>query len=130
MANAGIYRLVGDARRYQGHSKFEVGYGPAVLDRRRGRGRKTPYAARHVVLAGTAARRKYKGVAKFWVPLQPEVQAAWHPEHRHLRSRAASIWLARKVLRQQIPDTAISIEQITLKPPTVNSRGSARIVRL
>jgi sn-glycerol 3-phosphate transport system substrate-binding protein len=108
------------------NSKFEVGYG--IL----------PYwpdvesAPQNSIIGGATLwvlrerpRAEYKGVAKFFGYLsRPEVQAAWHQNTGYLPITRAAFDLTRaQGFYDHNPGTAISIEQITLKPPTDNSRG-------
>ena len=108
------------------NSKFEVGYG--IL----------PYwpdvesAPQNSIIGGATLwvlrdrpRAEYKGVAKFFGYLsKPEVQAAWHQNTGYLPITRAAFDLTRaQGFYDRNPGTAISIEQITLKPPTDNSRG-------
>ena len=108
------------------NSKFEVGYG--IL----------PYwpdvegAPQNSIIGGATLwvlrdrpRAEYKGVAKFFGYLsKPEVQAAWHQNTGYLPITRAAFDLTRaRGFYDRNPGTAISIEQITLKPPTDNSRG-------
>jgi sn-glycerol 3-phosphate transport system substrate-binding protein len=52
------------------------------------------------------------------------VQAAWHQNTGYLPITRAAFELTRaQGFYDRNPGTAISIEQITLKPPTENSRG-------
>ena len=68
---------------------------------------------------------EYRGVAKFFGFLsKPEVQAAWHQNTGYLPITRAAFDLTRaQGFYDRNPGAAISIEQITLKPPTDNSRG-------
>jgi sn-glycerol 3-phosphate transport system substrate-binding protein len=108
------------------NSKFEVGYGML------------PYwpdvegAPQNTIIGGATLwvlrdrpRAEYKGVAKFFGFLsQPQVQAAWHQNTGYLPITRAAFDLTRaQGFYDRNPGTAISIEQITLKPPTENSRG-------
>jgi len=108
------------------NSKFEVGYGML------------PYwpdvegAPQNSIIGGATLwvlrdrpRAEYKGVAKFFGYLsKPEVQAAWHQNTGYLPITRAAFDLTRaQGFYDRNPGTAISIEQITLKPPTENSRG-------
>jgi len=108
------------------NSKFEVGYGML------------PYwpdvegAPQNSIIGGATLwvlrdrpRAEYKGVAKFFGFLsRPEVQAAWHQNTGYLPVTRAAFDLTRaQGFYDRNPGAAISIEQITLKPPTVNSRG-------
>jgi sn-glycerol 3-phosphate transport system substrate-binding protein len=108
------------------NSKFEVGYGML------------PYwpdvegAPQNTIIGGATLwvlrdrpRAEYKGVAKFFGYLsKPEIQAAWHQNTGYLPVTRAAFDLTRaQGFYDRNPGTAISIEQITLKPPTENSRG-------
>ncbi len=108
------------------NSKFEVGYGML------------PYwpdvegAPQNSIIGGATLwvlrdrpRAEYKGVAKFFGYLsKPEVQAAWHQNTGYLPITRGAFDLTRaQGFYDRNPGTAISIEQITLKPPTENSRG-------
>ena len=108
------------------NSKFEVGYGML------------PYwpdvegAPQNTIIGGATLwvlrdrpRAEYKGIAKFFVYLsKPEIQAAWHQNTGYLPITRAAFDLTRaQGFYDRNPGTAISIEQITLKAPTENSRG-------
>jgi sn-glycerol 3-phosphate transport system substrate-binding protein len=68
---------------------------------------------------------EYKGVARLFAFLsQPQIQASWHQKTGYLPITAAAFELSRmQGFYRRNPGTAISIEQITLKPPTENSKG-------
>lgn len=70
-------------------------------------------------------REEYKGVAKFFAYLsRPEVQAEWHQRTGYLPITRAAFDLSRaQGFYDRNPGAAISIEQITLHPPTDNSKG-------
>jgi sn-glycerol 3-phosphate transport system substrate-binding protein len=108
------------------NSKFEVGYGMM------------PYwpdaagAPQNSIIGGATLwvlrdrpRAEYSGVAKFFAFLsRPEVQAAWHQNTGYLPVTRAAFDLTRaQGFYDRNPGTAISIEQVTLNPPTENSRG-------
>jgi sn-glycerol 3-phosphate transport system substrate-binding protein len=108
------------------NSKFEVGYGML------------PYwgdvagAPQNTIIGGATLwvlrgrpDAEYKGAAKFFGYLsKPEVQAAWHQNTGYLPVTRAAFDLTRaQGFYDRNPGTAISIEQITLKPPTENSKG-------
>jgi len=108
------------------NSKFEIGYGML------------PYwpdvegAPQNTIIGGATLwvlrdrpREEYKGVAKFFAFLsKPEVQAAWHQNTGYLPITRAAFDLTRaQGFYDRNPGAAISIEQMTLKPPTENSRG-------
>jgi sn-glycerol 3-phosphate transport system substrate-binding protein len=108
------------------NSKFEVGYGmmpywPDVAG-----------APQNSIIGGATLwvlrdrpRAEYSGVAKFFAFLsRPEVQAAWHQSTGYLPVTRAAFDLTRaQGFYDRNPGTAISIEQVTLNPPTENSRG-------
>jgi sn-glycerol 3-phosphate transport system substrate-binding protein len=108
------------------NSKFEIGYGML------------PYwpdvegAPQNTIIGGATLwvlrdrpRDEYKGVAKFFAFLsKPEVQAAWHQNTGYLPITRAAYDLTRaQGFYDRNPGAAISIEQITLKTPTENSKG-------
>lgn len=108
------------------NSKFEIGYGML------------PYwpdvdgAPQNTIIGGATLwvlrdrpREEYKGVAKFFAFLsKPEVQAAWHQNTGYLPITRAAFDLTRaQGFYDRNPGAAIAIEQITLKPPTENSKG-------
>jgi sn-glycerol 3-phosphate transport system substrate-binding protein len=108
------------------NSKFEVGYGmlPYWPD--------VKSAPQNTIIGGATLwvlrdrpRAEYKGVAKFFGFLsKPEIQAAWHQNTGYLPVTRAAFELTRaQGFYDRNPGTAISIEQITMKPPTENSRG-------
>jgi sn-glycerol 3-phosphate transport system substrate-binding protein len=108
------------------NSKFEVGYGmlPYWSD--------VQDAPQNSIIGGATLwvlrdrpKDEYKGVAKFFGFLsKPEIQAAWHQRTGYLPITRAAFDLARaQGFYDANPGTAISIEQITLHPPTENSRG-------
>ncbi|MGJ4939978.1 sn-glycerol-3-phosphate ABC transporter substrate-binding protein UgpB [Bradyrhizobium sp. HKCCYLS1011] len=108
------------------NSKFEVGYGmmpywPDVAG-----------APQNSIIGGATLwvlrdrpRAEYKGVAKFFAFLsRPEVQAAWHQATGYVPITRAAFELTRaQGFYDRDPGAAIAIEQITLHPPTENSRG-------
>jgi sn-glycerol 3-phosphate transport system substrate-binding protein len=108
------------------NSKFEVGYG--IL----------PYwpdvkgAPQNSIIGGATLwvlrerpPPEYRGIAKFFAFLsKPEVQAAWHQHTGYLPVTRAAFDLSRtEGFYDRNPGASISIEQITLKPPTENSKG-------
>jgi sn-glycerol 3-phosphate transport system substrate-binding protein len=110
----------------EARSKFEVGYGmmpywPDVAG-----------APQNSVIGGATLwvlrerpGAEYKGVAKFFGFLsKPEVQAAWHQNTGYLPITRAAFDLTRaQGFYDRHPGASIAIEQITLNPPTENSRG-------
>ncbi len=108
------------------NSKFEVGYGmlpywPDV----KGAPQNTIIGGATLWVLRDRPRAEYKGVAKFFGFLsKPQVQAAWHQNTGYLPVTRAAFDLTRtEGFYDRNPGTAISIEQITMKPPTENSRG-------
>jgi len=108
------------------NSKFEVGYGmmpywPDVAGAPQNTiiGGATLWVLRH------RPRAEYAGVAKFFAFLsRPEVQAAWHQNTGYLPVTRAAFELTRSQgFYDRNPGAAIATEQITLKSPTMNSRG-------
>ena len=110
----------------EANSKFEVGYGmmpywPDVA----GAPQNTIIGGATLWVLRDRPKAEYKGVAKFFAFLsQPEVQAAWHQNTGYLPITRAAYDLTRSQgFYDRNPGAAIAIEQITLKPPTENSRG-------
>ncbi|MGY4628129.1 sn-glycerol-3-phosphate ABC transporter substrate-binding protein UgpB [Bradyrhizobium sp. USDA 4486] len=108
------------------NSKFEIGYGmmpywPDVKD-----------APQNSIIGGATLwvlrdrpRDEYKAVARFFAYLsQPGVQAAWHQNTGYLPITRAAYELTRaQGFYERNPGSAISFEEITLHPPTENSKG-------
>jgi sn-glycerol 3-phosphate transport system substrate-binding protein len=67
----------------------------------------------------------YKGVAKFFSYLsRPEVQAWWHQQTGYLPITQAAYELSRQQgYYDKNPGADVSIKQMTLNPPTENSKG-------
>jgi sn-glycerol 3-phosphate transport system substrate-binding protein len=108
------------------NSKFEVGYGmlpywPDV----KGAPQNTIIGGATLWVLRDRPGAEYKGVAKFFDYLsKPEVQAAWHQNTGYLPVTRAAFDLTRaRGFYDRNPGAAISIEQVTLNPPTENSRG-------
>lgn len=108
------------------NAKFDVGYGmlPYWPD--------VAAAPQNSMIGGATLwvlrnrpRDEYKGVAKFFAYLsKPEVQAAWHQTTGYLPITRAAFDLTRaQGFYGRNPGAEMSIEQITLKMPTDNSRG-------
>jgi len=108
------------------NANFEVGFGML------------PYwpdvdgAPRHPILGGGSLwvlrdrpAPEYKGVAKFFAWLShPDVQAKWHQATGYLPITQAAYELTRKQgYYDRNPGADISIREITLNPPTRDSRG-------
>ncbi len=76
------------------------------------------------VLKGQKAE-DYKGVAKFFSYLsKPEVQAWWHQQTGYLPITQAAYDLSRQQgYYDKNPGADVSIKQMTLNPPTENSKG-------
>lgn len=108
------------------NARFDVGYGmlpywPDVAG-----------APQNTIIGGATLwvlmgrpKAEYKGVARFFAYLsRPDVQAAWHQNTGYLPVTRAAFELTRaQGFYDAHPGTAISIEQITRKPPTENSKG-------
>jgi sn-glycerol 3-phosphate transport system substrate-binding protein len=108
------------------NSKFEIGYGmmpywPDVA----GTPQNSIIGGATLWVLRDRPRAEYAGIAKFFAFLsKPEVQAAWHQNTGYLPVTRAAFDLTRaQGFYDRNPGTAISIEQITMKPPTENSRG-------
>ena len=108
------------------NSKFEVGYGmmPYWPDMQGAPQNSIIGGATLWVLRGRP-RAEYSGVAKFFAFLsRPEIQVAWHENTGYLPITRAAFDLARaQGFYDRNPGAAISIEQMTLKQPTENSKG-------
>jgi sn-glycerol 3-phosphate transport system substrate-binding protein len=108
------------------NSKFEVGYGmmpywPDVF----GAPQNSLIGGATLWVLRDRPRAEYSGVAKFFAFLsKPEVQAAWHQNTGYLPITRAAFDLTRaQGFYDRNPGAAIGIEQLTLKPPTENSKG-------
>jgi sn-glycerol 3-phosphate transport system substrate-binding protein len=108
------------------NSKFEVGYGmmpywPDVV----GAPQNTIIGGATLWVLRDRPRVEYAGVARFFAFLsKPEVQAAWHQNTGYLPITRAAFDLTRAHgFYDRNPGTGISIEQMTLKPPTEHSKG-------
>ena len=108
------------------NSKFEVGYGMMPYDP------DVQGAPQNSIIGGATLwvlrdrpRAEYAGVAKFFAYLsRPEVQAAWHQNTGYLPITRAAFDLSRtQGFYEHNPGASISIEEVTLKPPTDNSKG-------
>ena len=110
----------------EANSKFEVGYGmlPYWPDAN-GAPQNTIIGGATLWVLRNRPHEEYKGVAKFFGFLsRPEIQATWHQNTGYLPVTRAAFDLTRaQGFYDRNPGAAISIEQITLKPPTVNSKG-------
>ena len=109
------------------NSKFEVGYGmipywPEIA----GAPQNTIIGGATLWVLRDRPRAEYTGVARFFAYLsKPEIQAAWHQNTGYLPITRAAFDLTRaQGFYDRNPGTASSIEQLTLKPPTENSKGS------
>ncbi|MDB5572887.1 MAG: carbohydrate transporter substrate-binding protein family [Tardiphaga sp.] len=108
------------------NAKFDVGYGmlpyyPDVV----GAPQNSMIGGATLWVLRNRPRDEYKGVAKFFAFLsKPDVQAAWHQNTGYLPITRAAFDLTRaQGFYGRNPGAEISIEQITLKMPTDNSRG-------
>ncbi|WP_298280654.1 sn-glycerol-3-phosphate ABC transporter substrate-binding protein UgpB [uncultured Bradyrhizobium sp.] len=108
------------------NSKFEVGYGmmPYEPD--------VQGAPQNSIIGGATLwvlrdrpSAEYAGVARFFAYLsRPDVQAAWHQNTGYLPITRAAFDLTRaQGFYDRNPGSEISIEEVTLKPPTDNSKG-------
>jgi len=108
------------------NSRFEVGYGmmPYWPD--------VPGAPQNAIIGGATLwvltgrpAAEYKGVAKFFGFLsKPEVQAWWHQNTGYLPITQAAYDLSKaQGFYEKNPGTDVSIRQMTLHPPTANSKG-------
>ena len=108
------------------NSRFAVGYGmlPYWPDVQGAPQNSIIGGATLWVLRGRPAE-EYKAAAQFFAFLsQPQVQASWHQNTGYLPITGAAYQLTRaQHFYERNPGAAISIEQITLNPPTENSRG-------
>ena len=108
------------------NSKFEVGYGmlPYYADVQGAPQNTIIGGATLWVLKGKPAA-DYKGVAAFFNYLsKPEVQAWWHQNTGYLPITAAAYELSKSQgYYEKNPGADISIKQMTLNPPTENSKG-------
>ena len=70
-------------------------------------------------------KAEYKGVAEFFNYLsKPEVQAYWHQNTGYLPITQAAYELTQKEgFYAKNPGTDIAVKQMTLNPPTANSKG-------
>jgi sn-glycerol 3-phosphate transport system substrate-binding protein len=108
------------------NAKFEVGFGmlPYWPDVAGAPQNSIIGGATLWVLRGRPAE-EYKGVAKFFAYLsRPGVQAWWHQNTGYLPITRAAYELTRAHgFYDRNPGADISIEQMTLNPPTENSKG-------
>ena len=108
------------------NSKFELGYGmmPYWPDEKGAPQNAIIGGATLWVLTGRPAE-EYKGVARFFSYLsRPEVQAWWHQNTGYLPITQAAYDLSRaQGFYEKNPGTDVSIRQMTLNPPTANSKG-------
>jgi sn-glycerol 3-phosphate transport system substrate-binding protein len=108
------------------NSKFEVGYGMMPYwDDVAGAPQNSIIGGATLWVLRDRPHEEYRGVAKFFGFLsKPEVQAAWHQNTGYLPITRPAYDLTRSQgFYDANPGTAISIEQITLHPPTENSKG-------
>lgn len=108
------------------NAKFEVGYGmmPYWPDVKGAPQNAIIGGATLWVLTGRP-KEEYKGVAKFFAYLsKPEVQAWWHQNTGYLPITQAAYDLSKaQGFYEKNPGTDVSILQMTLNPPTPNSKG-------
>ena len=108
------------------NSKFDVGYGlmpywPDV----KGAPQNSIIGGATLWVLKNRPDAEYKGAAKFFAFLsRPETQAWWHQSTGYLPITKASYELSRSQgYYDKNPGTDISIHQMTLNPPTENSKG-------
>jgi sn-glycerol 3-phosphate transport system substrate-binding protein len=108
------------------NSRFEVGYGmlPYWPDVAAAPQNSIIGGATLWVLRGRPAE-EYDATARFFAYLsRPEIQAAWHQNTGYLPITQAAYKLTKdQGFYARAPGADIAIEQITHKPPTVNSLG-------
>jgi sn-glycerol 3-phosphate transport system substrate-binding protein len=127
MSECGIF-LGSSASRAEilAYAKFEVGYGmlPYWPD--------VPGAPQNSIIGGGTLwvlkgrpQAEYQGVARFFAFLaRPDVQSAWHQATGYLPITHAAYEMTRaQGYYDRNPGAEISIQQMTISPPTVNSRG-------
>jgi sn-glycerol 3-phosphate transport system substrate-binding protein len=70
-------------------------------------------------------KAEYKGVAKFFTFLsKPEIQAKWHQQTGYVPITTAAYDLSKQQgFYEKFPGRDIAIKQLTLNPPTENSKG-------
>jgi sn-glycerol 3-phosphate transport system substrate-binding protein len=109
------------------NSKFEVGYGMIPYRPEITGSRKTPSsAAPRYGCCATGRAPNTAGVARFFAYLsKPEIQAAWHQNTGYLPITRAAFDLTPRAGPSMIanPGPRSASEQMTLKPPTENSKG-------
>jgi sn-glycerol 3-phosphate transport system substrate-binding protein len=108
------------------HARFDVGYGmlPYWPDVAGAPQNSIIGGASLWVLKGRPAG-EYKGVARFFAYLaRPDVQAWWHQATGYLPLTRKAYQLSREQgFYDRNPGADMSIEQLTLRPATANSRG-------
>jgi sn-glycerol 3-phosphate transport system substrate-binding protein len=108
------------------NAKFDVGFGmmPYWAD--------VPGAPQNSIIGGATlwvlkgrSDPEYKGVARFFAYLsRPGLQAWWHQNTGYVPITRKAYDLSRaQGFYDRNPGTDIAVEQLTLKPPTENSRG-------
>jgi len=120
-----LHRLLGDARRYQGQLEIRGGLRHVAILARCGR------RAQNTIIGGATLWVLRTGRApntREWqnssATFEARDSSAWHQNTGYLPITRAAFDLTRaQGFYDRNPGTAISIEQITLKPPTENSRG-------
>ncbi|WP_051356632.1 sn-glycerol-3-phosphate ABC transporter substrate-binding protein UgpB [Azorhizobium doebereinerae] len=108
------------------NAKFDLGYGmiPYWPDVKGAPQNSIIGGATLWVLTGRP-QAEYKGAAKFFTYLsRPEVQAWWHQQTGYLPITEAAYHLSKSQgFYDKNPGTDVSILQMTLNPPTENSKG-------
>ena len=124
-----VHQVLGRLRRHQTQQRqgLRVRGRHAALLRRRSRARRRTRssAAPRCGCCRATPPEDYKGVAKFFTYLSsPEVQADWHQTTGYLPITTAAYELTKQQgFYKEHPGTDTAIKQITLNPPTANSKG-------
>ena len=108
------------------NSSFELGYGMLpYYDDVEGAPQNTIIGGATLWVLRGAEDAEYQGVADFFTYLSsPEVQAAWHQASGYLPITQAAYDLSQSQgYYDANPGSEVALEQITLNPPTENSKG-------
>lgn len=108
------------------NSEFEVGFGfQPYYDTVEGAPQNTIIGGATLWVLTGHEDEEYQGIAQFFEYLSlPEVQAKWHQDTGYLPITQASFDLTREQgYYDENPGSDISIQQMTLNPPTENSSG-------
>ncbi|MBC7132982.1 MAG: sn-glycerol-3-phosphate ABC transporter substrate-binding protein UgpB [Roseovarius sp.] len=108
------------------NAEFEVGYGmQPYYDDVAGAPQNSIIGGATLWVLSGKTEAEYEGVARFFAYLsQPEVQASWHQQTGYLPITHAAFDLTREQgYYDANPGADIAIRQMTLNPPTENSKG-------